>query len=175
MNLNAVDTIVKEHRGALGGTLSILADIQSVYGYLPEEALRRVSKATGRPLTDIYAVATFYRAFSLKPRGKHLVTVCLGTACHVREGEKIVDEFERQLGVRRGGTTADGEFTLETVNCLGACALGPIAVVDGKYHSKVSIPQVKSIIKEIKDSRAGGKRAPDGVRPRRTLTKRKKG
>ena len=166
MDIHVVDDIIKEHRDSLGGMLSVLSGIQSKYGYLPEEALRRVAEATGRSLTDIYAVATFYRAFSLKPRGKHLITVCLGTACHVREAPRIVDEFERQLRVQRGETTADGEFTLETVNCLGACALGPIAVVDGTYYSKVSVAQVKSIIKETgSNGKARTKRTDDAGTP----------
>jgi NADH:ubiquinone oxidoreductase subunit E len=153
MESHIVADIIKEHSGSLGGVLSVLSGIQIKFGYLPEDALREVAKATGCSLTDIYAVATFYRAFSLKPRGKHLITICLGTACHVREAPRIVDEFERQLGIQRGETTPDGEFTLEAVNCLGACALGPIAVVDGKYYSKVSVAQVKSIIKENREQR----------------------
>jgi NADH-quinone oxidoreductase subunit E len=152
MDLQAVDDIIKEHRDSIGGVLSILSGIQLTCGYLPEDALRRVAQSTGQALTDIYAVSTFYRAFSLKPRGKHMITICLGTACHVREAPRIVDEFERQLRIRRGETTADGEFTLETVNCLGACALGPIAVVDGKYYSQVTVAQVKSIIQETAGS-----------------------
>ena len=93
MDMQVVDTIIKEHQGSLGGMLSVLTGIQAKHGYLSQEALRRVAEVTGRPLIDIYAVATFYRAFSLKPRGKHLITVCLGTACHVREAPRIVDEF----------------------------------------------------------------------------------
>ena len=96
---------------------------------------------------DVYGVASFYRAFSLKPRGKHLLCVCTGTACHVRGAPMIAEEFERQLGVRVGENTADGEFTLETVNCLGACALGPIVVADGQYHAKVATAGVKKILK----------------------------
>jgi len=101
---------------------------------------------------DIYGVATFYKSFSLKPRGKHLISVCLGTACHVRGAPSIAEEFEKQLHVKAGETTADREFTLETVNCLGACALGPVVVVDGHYFSKVKRPRVREI---IATSRAG--------------------
>ncbi|MFH1999433.1 MAG: NAD(P)H-dependent oxidoreductase subunit E, partial [Planctomycetota bacterium] len=111
--------------------ISLLEGIQAKYGYLPEDALRNVAKDTGRSLVDIYGVATFYKAFSLKPRGKHLISVCLGTACHVSGGPIIAKEFERQLKIKAGGTTEDREFTLETVACLGACAIGPVAVVDG--------------------------------------------
>lgn len=130
------------------GLISILERIQAKYNYLPQEALREVSEETGRSLVDIYGVATFYRAFSLKPRGEHLVSVCLGTACHVRGGPMIAEEFERQLGICAGETTPDKEFTLETVNCLGACALGPVAVVDGKYFTKVRRAQINDILEQ---------------------------
>ncbi len=131
------------HRGNLIATLQ---KIQSKYGYLPQENLRQVAEKSGLSLTDVYGVATFYRAFSLKPRGKHLVSVCLGTACHVRGGPTIAKEIERQLGIRAGQTTADNEFTLEVVNCLGACAMGPVVVVDGHYFSSVKLSRVKEIL-----------------------------
>ncbi len=129
-----------------GGLISLLEDIQAKYGYLPEEQLREVATDTGRSLVDIYGVATFYRAFSLTPRGRHLISACLGTACHVRGGPAIAHEIEKQLGVKAGQTTKDKEFTFETVNCLGACALGPVVVVDGHYFPKVSPSMVKDII-----------------------------
>ncbi len=151
MDDRTVETIVAEHHGSLGGMLSILTAIQSEYGYLPEDALRRMAAATGESLTDIYAVVTFYKAFSLKPRGKHLVSVCLGTACHVRGAPKIAEEFIGQLGIASGETTPDKEFTLETVNCLGACALGPIVVVDGRYYSNVRKNQVAEILKRTRE------------------------
>jgi NADH:ubiquinone oxidoreductase subunit E len=132
------------HRG--GGLISILEEIQTKHGYLPEEELRLVAEQTGRSLVDVYGVASFFRAFSLKPRGKHLVSVCLGTACHVRGGPAIAKDLERHLGVKGGETTPDGEFTLETVNCLGACALGPVVVVDGHYFSKVRSSMLKGIL-----------------------------
>lgn len=132
--------------GHQGGLISLLEDIQAKYGYLPEAALREVAETTGRSLVDIYGVATFYRAFSLTPRGRHLVSVCLGTACHVRGGPAVAREIEKQLGIRAGGTTKDREFTLETVNCLGACALGPVVVVDGHYFPKVRPSMVRDII-----------------------------
>lgn len=138
--------IVKKNNGRHGGLVSILEQVQAKYGYLPEEVLRRVAEETGRSLVDIYGVATFYKAFSLKPRGKHLVSACLGTACHVRGGPAIARELEKNLGIKAGETTPDNEFTLETVNCLGACALGPIIVVDGHYFSKVKTSMVKDIL-----------------------------
>ena len=141
--------ILEKHNGAKGGLISILEDIQNKWGYLPEEVLRQVAQETSFSLVDIYGVATFYKSFSLKPRGEHLISVCLGTACHVRGAPRIIEEFERQLGVKAGETTPDRKITLETVNCLGACALGPIVVVDGHYFSSVAQPAVKKIIKKI--------------------------
>jgi NADH-quinone oxidoreductase subunit E len=128
--------------------ISILQDIQEEYNYLPQEALRIVSKALGIPLIDIFGVATFYRAFSLEPRGKHLITVCLGTACHVRGGPKILEEFERKLNIEAGETSKDGQFTLETVACLGCCAIGPVVVVDGDYYAQTTIRKVGPILKQ---------------------------
>jgi len=146
MTAESVAEIVDQHAGARGGLIAILQDIQARHGYLPADALKAVAEKTGRPLVDIYGVATFYRYFSLQPRGKHLCSVCLGTACHVRGGDAVVEEFERELGVPSGQTTPDREFTLEAVNCLGACALGPIVVVDGHYFSNVTPAQACGVI-----------------------------
>jgi len=132
------------------GLMAILESIQAKYSYLPEDALRLVAKETGRSLVDVYGVATFYGSFSLKPRGKHLVSVCLGTACHVRGAPTVAEEFQRQLGIRAGETTPDKEFTLETVNCLGACALGPVVLIDGHYFSKVKASNVRQLIEKAK-------------------------
>ncbi len=150
MQTKEVESIVDKHRQHGDGLISILEEIQSKYSYLPAEALKLVAERTGHSPVDVYGVATFYKSFSLKPRGKHLCSVCLGTACHVRGGHVIAEEFERQLGVKAGDTTPDGEFTLETVACLGACALGPIVVVDGHYFSKVNTAKVKSILKRAR-------------------------
>lgn len=151
MDDHVVEEIVAQHHGSLGGMLSILSEVQAKYGYLPEEALRRIAKATGDSLTDIYAVVTFYKAFSLKPRGKHLISVCLGTACHVRGAPRIAEEFSRQLGIAPGQTTADKEFSLETVNCLGACALGPTVVVDDHYFRHVTTARVQHILEQARN------------------------
>ena len=148
MNPELIMRIVEKHSEDRGGLISTLEDIQSKYGYLPEDALRIVAKRTGWSLVDLFGVATFYRSFSLKPRGKHLVSVCLGTACHVRGAPIIAGEFERQLGISAGETTSDHEFTLETLNCLGACALGPMVVVDGHYFSNVNTGKVKEILEK---------------------------
>lgn len=147
---NNSEIVIKNNRNN-NGIISILDDIQTNYGYLPENALRTVAEETGRSLVDIYGVATFYKSFSLKPRGKHLLSVCLGTACHVRGGSDIAKEFERQLCIKAGETSAGKEFTLETVACLGACALGPIVLADGHYFTKVSVIDVEKILKKVKN------------------------
>jgi NADH-quinone oxidoreductase subunit E len=146
MNPEHILKIVENHDKQRGGLISILEEIQGEYSYLPEEALKIVAQKTRRSLVDIYGVATFYKSFSLKPRGKHLISACLGTACHVRGSQAIVEEFKQQLGINAGETTSDNEITLETVNCLGACALGPIVVVDGHYFPNVTRRRVKEII-----------------------------
>lgn len=151
MTSEAIEKIVAHHAGKEGSIIAILEDIQKQYRYLPEEALRIVARRTGRSLVDVYGVATFYKAFSLKPRGKHLISVCMGTACHVRGAHGIAEEFGRQLKIAPGETTADNEITFETVNCLGACALGPTVVVDGHYFPHVARSHVKDIIASTRD------------------------
>lgn len=146
MNSTGVFKILEKYEDEKAGLISILEDIQAKYGYLPKDALESVAEKTGRSLVDIYGVATFYRAFSLKPRGKHLISACLGTACHVRGGPIIAGEIEKQLGIKPGDTTPDKDFTFETVNCLGACALGPVVVVDGHYFPNVKTPMVSQIL-----------------------------
>jgi len=142
--------IVEAHKKDRGNLIAILEEIQARYGYLPETALRIVAARTGQSLVDIYGVATFYSAFSLTPRGKHLCCVCKGTACHVRGAPAILEELQHQLEVPAGGTTRDGDFTLETANCLGACALGPIVVVDGRYFPNVRRSKISRILQESK-------------------------
>ena len=134
---NEIKAIVDKYSMRYGGLITILHEIQNVYGYLPEEALRLVAEATGRSLVDVYGVATFYHSFSLKPRGKRHMCICVGTACHVRGAPAVVKEFEGQLGIEAGETTSDGEYSLEQKSCLGACALGPIVMVDDAYHSNM--------------------------------------
>ena len=148
MKSNDTLKILEKYDNGRGELIPILQDIQIKFGYLPEESLKTVSEITGRSLVDIYGVATFYKSFYLKPRGKHLISVCLGTACHVRGAAGIVEEFQEQLAIKAGETTSDKEFTLETENCLGACALGPIVVVDGHYFSNVNKLKVCQIIEK---------------------------
>lgn len=150
MTTTEVLSILKKHGGNYGGLISALAEIQSRQSYLPLEALKTVAKETGRSLVDVYGLATFYKSFSLTPRGKHQCSVCVGTACHVRGAPVIVEECSQQLGVDPGETTPDKEFTLETVNCLGACALGPVVVVDGRHFSSVDKRKVTQIIDDTR-------------------------
>ncbi len=136
-----------------GGLLSALQETQNQYGYLPEEKLREIAARLKMPLTDVYGVATFYKSFSLEPRGRHHVKVCLGTACHVRGSSRIARETERKLGIGPGETSADGEFSLETVMCLGCCAIGPVMVVNGKYHGQMSPAKIeKALHASVKSS-----------------------
>jgi NADH-quinone oxidoreductase subunit E len=124
----------------------LLQETQKRYGYLPREALQAISREMNIPLARLYGLATFYRSFSLTPRGRHEITVCTGTACHVRGTATILGYLQRRLQVAPGGTTADGEFTFVTVNCLGACALGPVVVLDGKYHGKMTVAKTDEVL-----------------------------
>ena len=128
--------------------ISILQDIQSEYRYLPEDAIKQVADILGLSIIQVYGVATFFKTFSLKPQGKNKVCVCMGTACHVRGANSVLDEIERKLKIKTGETTEDMNFTLESVNCLGACALGPIAVVNDEYHGQMNSGKVKKMLKK---------------------------
>jgi NADH:ubiquinone oxidoreductase subunit E len=127
--------VENEHGNSL---MAILEEIQAQYRYLPQDAMILVSERLGVPLSQVYSVATFYNAFTLKPRGKYLIRVCLGTACHVRGSKRVLKEVSKVLSVEPGETTLDRQFTLETVNCLGACALGPIMVIEGEYFGQMT-------------------------------------
>ena len=144
------ESLISDNGHSTDGLISMLQDIQSEYHHLPEEALRHVAKSLDLPLIQVYGVATFYKAFSLKPKGKHLCAVCTGTACHVRGASAVLDELERQLGVKSGETTEDMLFTLESVNCLGACALGPVVVMDGKYHGQMNTAKLRKVMAKHK-------------------------
>jgi len=163
MVTQTIDGIVSKHRNHHGGLIGILQDVQSMHGYLPRNVLEEVAERTGRSLVEVYGVATFYKAFSLKPRGKHLVRVCLGTACHVRGAGGVRDELERVLGIEAGETTEDGQFTLETVNCLGACALGPIIMVDQHCFSQVDSAKVTEIVDTFRNGQDRSEGDADGV------------
>jgi NADH-quinone oxidoreductase subunit E len=153
MTTDRVRTIVTKYGDSRGGLIAMLDELQAKAGYLSEPDLRAVADLTGRHLVDIYGVATFYKAFRLEPRGLHLASVCLGTACHVRGAQAVMREFEQQLGLGTGagvagGTAQDGVFTLQPVRCVGACAQGPIVVMDGDYFSAVGPGRVHALIEQ---------------------------
>ena len=135
--------------------VDILQDIQAESGYLPKEVLEETSQGLGVPLSRVYSVATFFKSFNLKPRGRHIINVCLGTACHVRGGVRVLERIEQELGIKAGETSEDLRFTLETVNRLGACALGPIMVVDGEYHGQMNPAKVEKVLKQQKGNPEG--------------------
>jgi NADH:ubiquinone oxidoreductase subunit E len=144
-----IDEIVGEYGAKPTALIMILQDVQKHYRYLPEDALRAVAKSMKLPLAQIYGVATFYRAFTLKPTGKNHICVCTGTACHVRQAVVIVDKLERDLGISSGETTTDGEVSLETVNCLGACALGPLVTANGIYYGNMTVNKVDKMLSDV--------------------------
>jgi len=151
MEINNVAEVVEECVEKNGNALiPVLQDIQSYYNYLPEEIFDEVSQKMNIPLIDVYGVATFYKSFSLTPKGKHIITVCMGTACHVRGGQRIADRIARELEIEPGETTPDMNFTLETVNCLGCCAIGPIMMIDGEYYGQMTIQKAISLLNEYK-------------------------
>ncbi len=141
-----VGSILDSYRHDTGLLVSILQDIQVEYNHLPREALMQVSQGLEVPLSRVYSVATFFKAFSLTPRGRHLINVCLGTACHVRGAVRILEGIERELGIKVGETTENLRFSLETVNCVGACALGPIVIIDGEYSGQMKTDKVKPLL-----------------------------
>ena len=150
MNREKLEEMVRRYRHEQGATIAVLHDIQSEFNYLPEEALLLAAETMKVPLTQLYSLATFYKAFSLKPRGRHTIKCCLGTACHVRGAPRILDKIERELGIKAGETSADRKWTLETVNCLGACAMGPLMVVDNRFYGKLALTKVDQILKSYK-------------------------
>lgn len=157
MNLQKTNSIIKKYKNDKSQLIAILQDVQSEYGFLQEGVLNYVSKCMDIPYKQVYGVATFFKAFSLKPLGKYKICCCVGTACHIRGARKVVDEFKRKLKIEEGETTSDKKFTLETVNCVGACALGPVINVDGEYYGGMSTKKVSSILKNLNGSKKNGK------------------
>ncbi len=145
-----VDKIIKRYNNSKTALIPILQDIQSKNKWLPQEILIYLSKKLDIPLIDIFSIVTFYKSFSLKPRGKHLITVCLGTACHVRGGPQILQELKNQLAIDVNETTPDETFTLQTVRCLGVCALGPLMTIDDEYYGQVTTKIIPSLLKKYK-------------------------
>lgn len=127
-------------------TLSILQDLQKEYNYIPKEKLIELSDYLDIPLSKLYSMATFYKALSLEPKGNNIIKVCDGTACHIRSSKSLLDEIENTLGIKPGETTKDGNFSLETVNCLGSCAIAPVMVINEKYYGKMTPAKVREIL-----------------------------
>jgi NADH-quinone oxidoreductase subunit E len=150
MDPRAIDRILRKHDYEHSSIIAMLQDVQEEQNYLPEKDLEYLSEKLSMPLAKIYRIATFYNAFSLTPRGKHIVNVCLGTACHVRGAAKVLDRIKMYLGIDIGQMTKDGLFSLETVNCLGACAMGPIVVVGNDYHGQMTPAKVESTVKKYR-------------------------
>lgn len=149
-DLSLLEPILQRHEGQEDALITMLQEIQAVYSYLPEEVLKRLSDHFMVPLSRIYAVATFYAQFYLTPRGRNTIRICRGTACHVRGGERILEAVERELGIKEGETTDDLEYSLETVACIGACALAPTMVVNEATHGKMTPGKVTEIFKRNK-------------------------
>ncbi|MFC1946010.1 complex I 24 kDa subunit family protein [Chloroflexota bacterium] len=143
---NKIDEIINEHQGDASALIQVLLGIQSENHWLPKEVLEKVSRALNVPFSQIMHVATFYKAFSLVPRGRHEIHICMGTACHIRGAPRVLDTVADLTGIRPGETDLDMKFSLETVNCLGCCAMGPVMVVDGKYHGKTVPAKMEDVL-----------------------------
>jgi NADH:ubiquinone oxidoreductase subunit E len=147
-----LDSILSGRKSQPHQLIEVLQDVQESFGYISEDTMRTVSKDLGVPLMEVYRVATFYKAFSLKPRGKHVITICMGTACHVRGAHLLLDQVLGQLGLQPSTTTEDGLITVERVNCLGACALGPVAVHNDNYHHHMTPNKLRKLIQFIRST-----------------------
>jgi len=148
MDAQAVETILQKHPKDPSSIIQVLLDIQNELYYLPREVLEHVSKSLDVPLSRTYSLATFYKAFSLKPKGKYPIAVCTGTACHVQGAVRILEQIERELSIKEGETTPDKKFSVETVRCLGCCGLAPVVTVGKNLHGKVPMAKVSKILKQ---------------------------
>ncbi len=144
----ALKELLARHKGKRGVAIAVLQDLMSTYGYIPPEAVEAMSSELGISQNEIFGVATFYAQFRFRPPGKHQLRVCLGTACHVRGAVSVLEELQRDLGIEAGDTTPDGLFSLETVMCLGACALGPVVILDENYHGQMTPAKARKLLEE---------------------------
>jgi NADH:ubiquinone oxidoreductase subunit E len=149
LDLHHLEKIIMEYQGQKGAVIPILQQIQESYGYLPKEILEKTSKITGIPLSQLYGVATFYAQFHLTPRGRHLIRICDGTACHVRGSEKTIQAIENAFDMVAGGTSADFKYTVEVVYCVGSCGLAPVAVVNEKFYGQTKPEPFLKILKKL--------------------------
>jgi len=158
--------ILAPYVGQRGATIPVLQKVQAKLGYLPEEALREVATALRMPVSEVYGVATFYAQFRFVPRGERTIKVCLGTACHVRGAQKVLETVETELGTEAGGTTADRRYSLEKVACFGSCGLAPVMVIEKDVHGRMNATKVKQVIKEDQQRNWG-----DGAHPKEVTAK----
>ena len=149
--MDKLNAIIDSHRTKKGSLIGLLQDVSSEYGYLPKEVLEAIATTLNVSLSHLYSLATFYTSFKLEPMGKHHCSVCVGTACHVRGATPVLEAIERELKITAGQTTEDGNFTVERVNCLGACALGPLIVIDEEYHGKMDGRKAVRLLKKYED------------------------
>ncbi len=149
--MQRIDKIIDKYRNHREGFIALLQDISIEYRYLPQEALKRVSEEMEVPLSQLFSLATFYKSFRLVPRGEHEIQVCMGTACHVRGAPRMLENVTQKLNIKPGDTTEDGKYTVETVNCLGTCALGPLLVYDGKYYGKLNKRKIEKLLEGSND------------------------
>jgi NADH-quinone oxidoreductase subunit E len=147
MDNERIDQIIAKHHGESSSLIQVLLEIQSEHHWLPMDALRRVGEKLQVPMTRIQHIATFYKAFSLVPKGRHEIHICMGTACHVRGAQRVLDMVQDMAGIKPGETDLDLKFSLETVNCLGCCALGPVMEIDGKTHGKMTPAETADVLK----------------------------
>ncbi len=155
-DLRPLEEIVNKYRGDKSAVISIFHELHETYGYLDEKIMEELARRAGYQLSQLYGLATFYTQFRLEPVGEHIIKICHGTACHVRNAQGLIDEAERTLGIRPGQTSPDRKFTLETVNCVGTCALAPVVVVDGKYHGRMTPSKMQKLLKQYTEKGGTG-------------------
>lgn len=146
--MEKLEHILKEHKNVQGALMPVLHETQELFGYIPEEAQKRISEVLNIPLAEIYGVATFYSRFTLKPRGKYTISVCLGTACYVKNAQGVLDRLKEELNVESGDTTEDGKFTLEATRCLGCCGLAPVMMINEDVYGKLVPDDIPGILKK---------------------------
>ncbi len=152
--MQEIEAIIERYGAQRRHVISMLQDIQAQFHYLPKDALMEVAAHVRIPLIDLYSIATFYNCFSLLPRGEHVIKVCLGTACHLKGGTRLVEALERELGVREGEMTPDGRFSFETVRCVGACALAPLVLIDERYYPKMTQRKMTQVLARLRRPRS---------------------
>ena len=150
-NLKKLKEIIEENKDAKGPLIGILQEAQLIYGYLPEDALKFIAEELDIPLAEVYGVVTFYTQFSLKPKGKYNISVCMGTPCYVKGANNILEEFKKLLGIEVGDCTEDGKFSLEACRCIGACGLAPVLTINEDVHGRLVVDDVKGIVEIYKN------------------------